>query len=192
VQPASRRIHDKLVLRMAVREDAHACANILKESADDGLVARSEEVDPVQVMRQIEFARAASNSLFLVAVVPTEKAADDGGARVADDDDELIIGLLLLEGAPLMRLHDVARLTMAVTRAHRSAGVGRALVVYALECADASGLLRKVELLVRANNEVAISLYKALGFVEEGRLRARLKLEDGTFLDDVCMARFKP
>jgi ribosomal protein S18 acetylase RimI-like enzyme len=182
VQPASRNIHDKLVLRMAVREDAHACANILKESADDGLVARSDEVDPAQVMRQIEFARAASNSLFVVAVVPAEK----------EEDDDEIIGLLLLEGAPLMRLHDVARLTMAVTRAHRSAGVGRALVVYALECADASGLVRKVELLVRANNEIAISLYKALGFVEEGRVRARLKLEDGTFLDDVCMARFKP
>lgn len=166
---------------MAVREDAHACANILKESADDGLVARSDEVDPAQVMRQIEFARAASNSLFIVATVPK-----------GDDDEDEVIGLLVLEGAPLMRLHDVARLTMAVTRSHRSAGVGRALVVYALECADASGLIRKTELLVRANNQPAIALYKALGFVEEGRLRARLRLEDGTFLDDVCMARFKP
>lgn len=164
---------------MAVREDAHSCANILKESADDGLVARSDEVDPTQVMRQIELARASSNSLFIVATVPK------------GDDDE-VIGLLLLEGAPLMRLHDVARLTMAVTPAHRSAGVGRALVVYALECADASGLLRKVELLVRANNQRAIALYKGLGFAEEGRLRERLRLEDGTFLDDVCMARFKP
>lgn len=169
---------------MAVREDAHACARILKESADDGLVARSDEVDPAQVMRQIEAARAASNSLFIVAAVP---ASSD-----PNDDDDEVIGLLLLEGAPLMRLHDVARLTMAVTPPHRHAGVGRQLVVYAMECADASGLIRKIELLVRANNQPAINLYKALGFVEEGRLRARLKLEDGSFLDDVCMARFKP
>jgi len=169
---------------MAVREDAHACARILKESADDGLVARSDEVDPAQVMRQIEAARAASNSLFIVATIPTSTDPND-------DDDE-VIGLLLLEGAPLMRLHDVARLTMAVTRPHRNAGIGRQLVVYAMECADGSGLIRKTELLVRANNQPAINLYKSLGFVEEGRLRARLRLEDGTFLDDVCMARFKP
>ena len=182
-------MNDRLVLRMAVREDAHACANILKESADDGLVARSDEVDPVQVARQIESARAASNSLFVVAVVPS---GDGPFENAHEGDDDVVIGLLLLEGAPLMRLHDVARLTMAVTPAHRHAGVGRALVVYALECADASGLIRKVELLVRANNQPAIALYKALGFVEEGRLRARLRLEDGTFLDDVCMARFKP
>ncbi len=166
---------------MAVREDAHACARILKEGADDGLVARSDEVVPAGISRQIEAARAASNSIFLVAVVPTE----------AGDDDE-VTGLILLEGAPLMRLFDVARVTMAVTPSHRGNGVGRALMQYAMECADAAGQIRKIELLTRANNERAIRLYTSLGFVEEGRLRARLRLDDGSYVDDVCMARFRP
>jgi ribosomal protein S18 acetylase RimI-like enzyme len=165
---------------MAVREDAHACARILKEGADDGLVARSDEVDPGAISRQIESARAASNSIFLVAVVPK-----------APDDDE-VIGLILLEGAPLMRLFDVARVTMAVTPAHRGSGVGRELLKHAMDCADEAGQIRKIELLTRANNERAIRLYTSLGFVEEGRLRARLKLEDGSYVDDVCMARFRP
>ena len=45
---------------------------------------------------------------------------------------------------------------------------------------------------MRANNARALRLFEHLGFVQEGRLRARLRREDGTYLDDVCMARFKP
>jgi ribosomal protein S18 acetylase RimI-like enzyme len=179
VQVAPRVVRDGLIIREATRLDAHAVARILKEGADRGLVARSDEVDPGACSRQIEFARAATNSLVVVATIPS------------GDDDE-VIGLLTLEGAPLLRLYDVARLNMAVTPAHQGSGVGRALVQYATECADASGQIRKIELLTRANNERAIRLFSKLGFVEEGRLRARLRQDDGTYLDDVCMARFKP
>jgi len=181
VQVAPRKQPD-LLIRSATREDAHACARIFREGADDGLVARSDEVDAAAISRQIESARAASNSFCIVATMP----------KPGQPDEEEVIGLLFLEGAPLLRLHDVARLTMAVTPSHRGRGVGRALTLYALEVADASGLIRKVELLTRAFNERSIRLYTSLGFVEEGRLRARLKLEDGTYTDDVCMARFKP
>jgi ribosomal protein S18 acetylase RimI-like enzyme len=179
VQVEQRRLRDDLVIRGAVREDAHAIARILKEGADDGLVSRVDEVDPGAVSRQVEFARAMSNSLYVVAAIP-----------VPDDDE--VIGLLLLEGQPLMRLHDVARLTMAVARQHRNKGIGRAMMRYALEVADRSGQIRKIELLTRANNATAVHLYSSLGFAEEGRLRARLRLDDGSYLDDVCMARFKP
>jgi ribosomal protein S18 acetylase RimI-like enzyme len=180
VQVAPRLVRDDLLIRSAVREDAHSIARILKVSADHGLVARSDEVDPGAVSRQIESARAAPNSLYVVAAVPK-----------GEDDDE-VIGLLLLEGTPLIRLYDVARLTMATTPERRGEGIGRVMMQYAMECADQSGLIRKIELLTRANNERAIRLYTSLGFVEEGRLRARLKLDDGSYLDDVCMARFKP
>lgn len=180
MQVERRVVGENLVIRQATRVDAHAIARILKEGADDGLVARSDEVDPGAVTRQIEAARAAANSLYVVAAVPT-----------ADPDEDEVIGLLMLEGAPLMRLHDVARLNMAVSRSHRGKGVGKALMVYATDVADSSGRIRKIELLTRVNNERAIRLYTNLGFIEEGRLRARLKIEDGTYLDDVCMARFK-
>jgi len=183
VQVAPRTVREGLTIREATRVDCHAIARILKEGADHGLVARSDEVDPAAVSRQIEFARAAANSLIIVATVPVHHAGHD--------DDE-VIGLLTLEGAPLLRLYDVARLNMAVTPSQSGKGVGRALIQAACECADASGKIRKIELLTRANNERAIRLFTNLGFIEEGRLRARLRRDDGTFLDDVCMARFKP
>lgn len=167
------------MLREGTRIDAYAMARILKEAADLGLVARADEVDPAAVSRQIEVARASNNSLVLVAAVP-------------QGDDDTVVGLLTLEGAPLLRLHDVARLNMAVTPSHHGEGIGKQLVQYAMERADASGQIRKIELLVRANNDRALSLFHHLGFYEEGRLRARLRRDDGTYLDDVCMARLKP
>ncbi|MBI2389407.1 MAG: GNAT family N-acetyltransferase [Deltaproteobacteria bacterium] len=172
------------MLREATRLDAHAIARILKEVSDLGLVARADEVDPAAVSRQIEVARAAANSLVIVAAVPDR--------AVPDHEDDKVIGLLTLEGAPLLRLHDVARLNMAVTPAFHSQGIGRELVEYATHCADASGQIRKIELLIRANNDRALRLFEGLGFVEEGRLRARLRRDDGSYVDDVCMARFKP
>jgi RimJ/RimL family protein N-acetyltransferase len=43
---------------------------------------------------------------------------------------------------------------------------------------------------VRSTNARAIALYEKLGFVEEGRFRLRLRLDDGTFVDDIGMAWF--
>jgi RimJ/RimL family protein N-acetyltransferase len=39
-----------------------------------------------------------------------------------------------------------------------------------------------------AVNTRAIALYRDFGFVEEGRLRRRVRTADGEFLDDVAMA----
>ena len=184
MQVASRHLDGPLILRAATRLDAHPIARILREGANDGLVARSDEVDAGAVSRQVELARSAANSLYIVAARP--------GQNPLHPEDDEVVGLLLLEGAPLLRLLDVARLTMAVANAQRGKGIGRAMMQYAMEVADASGQIRKIELLTRANNDRAIRLYSSLGFVVEGRLAARLRLDDGSYLDDVCMARFKP
>jgi RimJ/RimL family protein N-acetyltransferase len=48
----------------------------------------------------------------------------------------------------------------------------------------------KIELLVRASNQRAIRLYAKLGFVEEGRFKRRVRVPDGSFVDDIAMAWF--
>jgi len=39
-------------------------------------------------------------------------------------------------------------------------------------------------------NARAIHVYKKLGFKEEGRFQKQLKVEDGTYVDDVMMSLF--
>ena len=66
-------------------------------------------------------------------------------------------------------------------------GLGSRMLATTLEMAEARGLGR-VELVVRADNETAIALYRRFGFVEEGRCRQYLRL-DGVGHDALLMAR---
>jgi ribosomal protein S18 acetylase RimI-like enzyme len=72
----------------------------------------------------------------------------------------------------------------------RHQGAGEALMRDLMVWAKQTPRVGKIELLVRATNERAIRLYLKLGFVEEGRFRNRVRLPDGSFLDDLAMAWF--
>jgi RimJ/RimL family protein N-acetyltransferase len=65
---------------------------------------------------------------------------------------------------------------------------GHALLDSLLIWARTNPNAQKVELLVRSTNAPAVSLYHRCGFVEEGRLRARVRLRNGQFIDDLSMA----
>jgi ribosomal protein S18 acetylase RimI-like enzyme len=75
---------------------------------------------------------------------------------------------------------------MGLLPEYRRRGLGRLLVTKAILSAHEAGIER-VELEVFASNEVAIRLYRALGFVTEGIKRRARKL-DGQYEDNVLMA----
>lgn len=70
----------------------------------------------------------------------------------------------------------------------RRNGIGRALVLAALDLARSRGA-RKVCLRVLSTNPAARALYQSLGFTVEGVL-VREFLLDGQYVDDILMARF--
>ncbi|MEU9606791.1 N-acetyltransferase [Streptomyces sp. NPDC048057] len=76
---------------------------------------------------------------------------------------------------------------LAVARAARGRGVGRALVRAACEEARRQGAVR-ITLRVLGHNAPARALYEAEGFVVEGVLPGEFLLE-GAYVDDVCMGR---
>jgi len=78
------------------------------------------------------------------------------------------------------------RLGMGVLKGYRGMGIGRGLLMAALDKARARGLER-IELEVFASNQAAIALYKSAGFVIEGIKKRGRKLE-GIYDDVVCMA----
>jgi RimJ/RimL family protein N-acetyltransferase len=79
----------------------------------------------------------------------------------------------------------VGVLGVALLPEFRGQGLGGLLIRRSLDAARAFGL-RRVELTVRENNAVAISLYKKIGFVTEGLQRNAI-LVDGDYENLVLM-----
>jgi ribosomal protein S18 acetylase RimI-like enzyme len=80
-------------------------------------------------------------------------------------------------------------LGMGVAASHRGQGLGSALLRATLEATCARGI-RRIELVVRADNAAAIKLYERHGFELEGRLRDYM-IVDGAAHDALAMARRK-
>ena len=111
-----------------------------------------------------------------------------GGAihLVALAGDE-VVGWCDLRPKAGVALRHSAVLGMGVVRDWRGQGLGSRMLAATLDMAEARDWHR-VELVVRADNDAAIALYRRFGFVEEGRCRQYLRL-DGVGHDALLMAR---
>jgi len=111
--------------------------------------------------------------------------ADHSPILVAQADDELVGWCDITPMRVLAAYAGVSTLGMGLLAGWRGKGLGHQLIVRALDAARTLGL-RRVELQVRADNEAAIALYRRVGFVEEGRKRAAVRV-DGQDHDVLCM-----
>jgi putative acetyltransferase len=93
-------------------------------------------------------------------------------------------------GNSLRRAH-VRMLAIGLAAQFQGRGVGRLLIARLLDWADNWAGVLRVELTVHADNDRAIALYRAMGFVEEGR-HVAYAIKDGRFVDALCMARLHP
>lgn len=101
--------------------------------------------------------------------------------------DSVVVAHASLYPMGLRRVAHVLRLDMCVHLGHWRQGLGSALLANLLEWARLHSGAVKVELLVRSTNAAAVALYGRAGFVLEGRLANRVRLRDGTFVDDLSM-----
>jgi ribosomal protein S18 acetylase RimI-like enzyme len=106
---------------------------------------------------------------------------------VAESDTKVILGHAFLDPMGLNSISHIVRLTIVVHPGFEGKGVGHLLMESLVSWAKSSDSVEKIELLVRATNTQAIQLYKRFGFVEEGRLRNRIKIDDDTYIDDLTM-----
>jgi len=85
-------------------------------------------------------------------------------------------------------IRHTGHLGMGLLKDYRGQGLGRKLMEAAISAAKTQGMER-VELEVFASNSPAITLYRKLGFREEGRKLKARKI-DGAYDDIVVMALF--
>ena len=99
-----------------------------------------------------------------------------------------IVGVVSLLGGILLRQEHVAQLEIFVHRENRGQGIGRSLMLYAMQWADNNAYLRKISLSVFADNHPAVGLYTELGFVIEGRCEGDFRERDGRLRDRLIMS----
>jgi len=71
----------------------------------------------------------------------------------------------------------------------RSRGLGTLLLNRLVAWANEVPQLEKINLRVISNNPRAMGLYRKLGFLEEGRRVREIKYSDGSYADEILMAR---
>jgi L-phenylalanine/L-methionine N-acetyltransferase len=119
-----------------------------------------------------------------------EGIGDDKYALVACIEGEIVAmgGLDLFPKSP--RRRHVGHIGLAVHDKWQSKGVGTALMKALIDLADNWLDLSRLELTVFSDNELAVKLYKKLGFVIEGTHR-KYAFRDGTYADVYAMARVR-
>jgi putative acetyltransferase len=114
-----------------------------------------------------------------------------GSYLVAERGEEVVGHAFLDVAGPYEALAHVRTLTIVVHPQHMGQGVGTALLQALLDWARVHDSVERVELRVRSGNAAAIHLYKKCGFAEENRFRRRIKLPDGSLIDDIGMTWFR-
>ncbi len=117
-------------------------------------------------------------------------ALDASGCYVVAEDEGRIVGHAYLKPMDLRAVSHVFRLTIVVHHGHSGRGIGTVIMSALADWARRTPGVQKVELIVRSTNSGARRLYKKFGFVEEGRFRNRIRLTDGSYIDDITMAWF--
>ena len=162
------------------------------DSIPEGLVLRAvQAADVADLARLMELPAVRYGTLRLP--FQSEKTVADKfakpmvGASIVAVLAGQIVGHAELTRHPGRRSH-AGSVAVAVHDAWHGHGIGRTLMQALLDTADRWLGLRRLELEVFADNLAAIALYRKLGFVEEGCLRA-YAIRDGLLCDVLTMAR---
>jgi len=153
-------------VRDATFEDCDALGAGMKVVVDEGIWLATAEATELELANRFRQAILEGHTLLVLE--------DQGG----------IVGSL---GVHPTEAEGVSSLGMWIVPSHRRRGGGRMLIEAALAARPEE--VHKIELEVFPENEAAISLYRRMGFEEEGLRREHYRRRDGSLRSALIMAR---
>jgi len=166
----------ELLIREAEVEDAAALVSFLNRvsvetdftSLDgDGILLTSEEM-----------------AIFL-----NKQASWDNQITLLAFLNDKIAGIVNITADQRKRVRHIGDLFIVIGKKYWNNGLGSFLLEEVVEWAQASGILRRLQLTVQTRNQVAVHLYQKHGFVIEGRQERGAYIEEGDFIDVYLMGR---
>jgi RimJ/RimL family protein N-acetyltransferase len=162
-----------LLIREAVPEDAAALLGYIEAvSAESEFLTFAPGEFTLSVAAEAEVLRQyaqADNQLYLLGL--TEQA---------------IVAVAILSASTRARIRHSGELAMSVRRQYWGRGVGSVMLDTLIGWARATGIISKINLRVRADNQRALRLYQRKGFVLEGTLRREMRVGERYF-DNHCL-----
>lgn len=165
--------NEEIIIRKAKKSDAKALIeylNVIGGESDyltfgAGQFGRSVEQEEEFIVNALN----KENALFIIAEVNGK-----------------VVGNLNFSGGIRQRTAHVGEFGVSTLKEYWGNGIGEELVKYLINWSKNSGMIRKINLRVRTDNTRGISLYKKLGFLEEGIIK-RDFLINGKFYDSLLM-----
>jgi len=102
----------------------------------------------------------------------------------------IVVGWLEFESQTLKKISHTGSFGIMIHKDYRGMGIGRMLVNELLDWAEKNSFIEKVSLGVFSTNHRAISLYKSMGFEEEGRKIKEIRMNENEYIDDILMYKF--
>ena len=100
-----------------------------------------------------------------------------------------IAGLVNITADQRKRVRHIGDLFIVIGKKYWNNGLGSFLLEEAIEWAQASGILRRLQLTVQTRNQAAVHLYQKYGFVIEGKQERGAYIEEGELIDVYLMGR---
>jgi RimJ/RimL family protein N-acetyltransferase len=166
------------IIRNVKLEDAEVLLDIESSVISEGkyFIVVSEEVEKKPLQKEKERIQSILDNIKETLIV-----AEING---------VVVGSIEFRSQNRKRLSHTGSVSMSIRKNYRGMGIGKALLKALLDWAEENPLIEKVSLGVLSTNQRAISLYKQMGFLEEGRLIKEYKLNHGEYVDDVLMYKF--
>lgn len=165
-----------LLIREAEVEDATELIALLDQighessftSLDENGIAMSES----EMQRFINKQAQSDNQITLLAYLNEELA-----------------GVINITADQRPRVRHVGDVFLGIKKAYWGNGLGSILMEEAIEWAQSSGSIRRLQLTVQKRNTAAVHLYEKMGFIIEGLQERGAYIEGGEFLDVYLMGQ---
>ncbi len=168
------------IIRKSCLEDSVKIVSLYKKVArNKGGLAREEE----------EITQAYVENF-------TRKSIEEGVQLVVIDqskENRLVGEIHCYKPEPKVFKHILSDLTIAIDPDYQGMGLGKRLFETLLEfVTNHKRDILRVELFARESNSKAIDMYTKIGFVKEGRLSNRIRVDPYTFECDIIMGWSNP
>jgi RimJ/RimL family protein N-acetyltransferase/ADP-ribose pyrophosphatase YjhB (NUDIX family) len=120
------------------------------------------EAEEAEVLRQY---RSSDNQIYMLGLI-----------------DQAIVAALIFSAARRSRIRHSGEFGMSVQKQYWGLGIGSRLLDVLIAWARDTGIIKKINLRVRPDNERALALYEGKGFVREGTIRWDIRI-DGEYHD---------